>query len=122
YELVLDSDSEKFGGYGLIDEGVHHFTIPDPLYQPSGKGWLKMYLPARTVQVLRRVKPMPKKRVKKETSVKETPEKKAAATKKAVAPKKAGATKKAASSKKEGAARKTTASEKTAPAKKKLKK
>lgn len=67
YEVVLDSDSKQFGGYDLIDQSVHHFTTPDPLYSPSGKGWLKMYLPARTAQVLRRVKPMPKKKVKKET-------------------------------------------------------
>ena len=40
----------------MVDDKVHHFTQPDPLYSPSGKGWLKMYLPARTAQVLRMVK------------------------------------------------------------------
>ena len=53
YEVVLSSDSKEFGGFGNIDEGVHHFTQPDPLYAPDGKGWLKLYLPARTCQVLR---------------------------------------------------------------------
>ena len=63
YEVVLDSDDSQFGGYDLIDDKVKHFTTPDPLYSPSGKGWLKMYLPARTAQVLRLVKaaPLPKK-------------------------------------------------------------
>ncbi len=56
YEVVLDSDSPAFGGHGLIDDNVHHFTLPDPLYSPSGKGWLKLYIPARTAQVLRLVK------------------------------------------------------------------
>ena len=65
YEVVLDSDSSSFGGHDLLDRSVHHFTMPDPLYSPSGKGWLKLYLPARTAQVLRMVKPTPKKRVKK---------------------------------------------------------
>ena len=59
YEVVLDSDSPLFGGFGLNDDSVHHFTQPDPLYTPAGKGWLKMYLPARTAQVLRKVKKMP---------------------------------------------------------------
>ncbi|MDE5663078.1 MAG: alpha amylase C-terminal domain-containing protein [Muribaculaceae bacterium] len=59
YEVVLDSDSPEFGGHGLVDPTVHHFTQPDPLYSPSGKGWLKMYLPARTAQVLRMVRPKP---------------------------------------------------------------
>ena len=59
YEVVLDSDSPAFGGHGLIDDSVHHFTTPDPLYTPSGKGWLKLYIPARTAQVLRMVRPKP---------------------------------------------------------------
>jgi 1,4-alpha-glucan branching enzyme len=56
YELVMDSDSEEFGGYGNIDSSIHHFTQPDPLYDPSGKGWLKLYIPSRTAQVLKLVK------------------------------------------------------------------
>lgn len=86
YEVVLDSDSLNFGGFGNIDDKIHHFTQPDPLYSPSGKGWLKMYLPARTAQVLRMVKPKPAKRVstKKETAAKkETTTKKKTTTKKA---------------------------------------
>ena len=62
YEVVLNSDDPAFGGLGLADDSVPHFTMPDPLYSPSGKGWLKMYLPARSAQVLRMVKPKPAKR------------------------------------------------------------
>ena len=70
YEVVLDSDSKEFGGYGLVDDSVSHFTMPDPLYTPAGKGWLKMYLPARTAQVLRMKRPEPvrKKRATKTTA------------------------------------------------------
>ena len=56
YEQVLDTDAERFGGFGLVDAGVHHFTMPDPLYSPSGKGWLKIYIPARSAQVYRMVR------------------------------------------------------------------
>lgn len=57
YEVVLSSDNPDFGGYGNIDETVRHFTEPDPLYTPLGLGWLKLYLPARSAQVLRLKKP-----------------------------------------------------------------
>ena len=53
YNVVLSSDSPSFGGYGNIDESVAHFTVPDPLYSPLGLGWLKLYLPARSAQVLK---------------------------------------------------------------------
>lgn len=53
YRHVLDSDQEIYGGYGNIDNTVKHFTASDPLYAPHGIGWLKLYLPARSVQVLR---------------------------------------------------------------------
>ena len=53
YTMVLDSDAREFGGNGLLDPAVKHFTQPDPLFQPSGKGWLKLYLPARTAIILK---------------------------------------------------------------------
>ena len=55
YAGVLDSDDAKYGGYGNIDSTVHHFTEDDALYGEHGLGWLKLYLPARTVQVLEMV-------------------------------------------------------------------
>ncbi len=53
YTVELSSDRPEFGGFGNIDESVKHLTIPDPLYAPTGKEWLKLYLPARSAQVLR---------------------------------------------------------------------
>lgn len=64
YEIILDSDATIYGGFGNIDTSIHHFTMEDKLYKPSGKGWLRMYLPARTSQVLRRVKKAPVSRRK----------------------------------------------------------
>ncbi|MDE5647917.1 MAG: alpha amylase C-terminal domain-containing protein, partial [Muribaculaceae bacterium] len=54
YEVILSSDNPQFGGFGNIDETVSHFTIRDPLYAPTGKEWLKLYIPARSAMVLRR--------------------------------------------------------------------
>ena len=74
---------------------VRHFTQPDPLYTPAGKGWLKMYLPARTAQVLRMVRPQPEGVAKKRVAAKKTgTAKKAETTKKGCTAKKACATKK----------------------------
>jgi len=55
YQQILDSDAKDFGGNGFLDPDVKHFTNPDPLYDPQGKGWLKLYLPARTAILLRRI-------------------------------------------------------------------
>ncbi len=55
YEVVLSSDDKKFGGFDNINDSLHHLTQPDPLYADEHKGWLKLYLPARTCQVLREV-------------------------------------------------------------------
>ena len=70
YEVVLNSDSPAFGGLGLTDDGIHHFTSPDPLYSPAGKGWLKLYIPARTAQVLRMVRTKPEAGTKTATQAK----------------------------------------------------
>ena len=52
YRVVLNTDAKEFGGFGLSDDSVEHFTQPDPLYKKHHKGWLKMYLPARSAVVL----------------------------------------------------------------------
>lgn len=56
YEVVLSSDNPAYGGFGNVDESVEHLTQYDELYTPLGVEWLKLYLPARSAQVLRRVK------------------------------------------------------------------
>jgi len=55
YQIILDSDDKAFGGFGLNDSSIPHFTQFDPLYAPENKGWLKLYLPARTAYVMKRV-------------------------------------------------------------------
>jgi 1,4-alpha-glucan branching enzyme len=55
YEVVLNTDAKRFGGFGLADDDIHHFTQPDSLYKKEKKGWLKLYLPARSAVVLKLV-------------------------------------------------------------------
>ena len=63
YKTVLDSDSIEFGGFGRIDDNVEHFTLADPLYRKYRKEWLKLYLPARSAIVLKKVRGNGKKTV-----------------------------------------------------------
>ena len=56
YEVILNTDNPAYGGNGLTDDSVHHFTMPDPLYRKDRKGWMKLYIPARTAMVLKRKK------------------------------------------------------------------
>ena len=56
YEVILNTDDVAFGGNGLADDSVVHFTITDPLYKKEKKEWLKHYIPARTAVVLRKKK------------------------------------------------------------------
>lgn len=55
YKQILCTDDVAFGGHGLVNADVHHFTMPDTLYKSQGKGWLKLYMPARTAMVLKKV-------------------------------------------------------------------
>ncbi len=55
YQAVLNSDTPCYGGNGLTDDSVEHFTQWDPLYKKKKKEWLKLYLPARTAVVLKKV-------------------------------------------------------------------
>ena len=54
YHVVLNTDAKAFGGNGLADDGMTHFTNFDPLYEKDGKEWLKLYVPARSAVVLRK--------------------------------------------------------------------
>lgn len=55
YDVVLNTDSKNYGGNGLSDDSIRHFTNFDPLLKRDGKGWLKLYIPARSAVVLRKV-------------------------------------------------------------------
>ena len=118
YEVILDSDSPEFGGHGLIDDSVHHFTTPDPLYSPAGKGWLKMYIPARTAQVLRMVKPRPGRRPAAGKTAEAVAEAPKAETKKTVAKKSSEKAEEKAPAKKATAKKTSEKAEEKAPAKK----
>ena len=54
YEVVLNTDAVCYGGNGLADDSVTHLTNYDKLLQRDGKGWLQLYLPARSAVVLRK--------------------------------------------------------------------
>jgi len=56
YDVVLNTDNKAFGGNGLADDSVRHFTNYDPIYEKDDKGWLKLYIPARSAVVLRKAK------------------------------------------------------------------
>ncbi len=53
WEYVLNTDNKDFGGNGLNDDSVKHFTNFDPILSRDGKGWLQLYLPARSACVLK---------------------------------------------------------------------
>ncbi|MBP5136450.1 MAG: alpha amylase C-terminal domain-containing protein [Paludibacteraceae bacterium] len=55
YKAVLNTDSKEFGGFGLADDSVVHFTQKDKSLE-RGKEWLSLYLPARSAVVLRKQK------------------------------------------------------------------
>ncbi len=56
YNVLLNTDNVAFGGHGLNDDSVRHFTNYDPMLERDNKGWLKLYLPARSAVVLTRTK------------------------------------------------------------------
>ena len=56
YTVVLNTDERQFGGFGLTDDQLHHLTLYDPLYETEKKEWLKLYIPARSAVVLKRIK------------------------------------------------------------------
>ena len=55
YKVVLNTDSPDFGGNGLTDDSIEHFTQYDELYAKDNKGWLKLYIPARSAFVLKQI-------------------------------------------------------------------
>ena len=56
YSILLNTDDVAFGGHGLNDDTMRHFTNYDPILARENKGWLKLYLPARSAVVLSRAK------------------------------------------------------------------
>ncbi|MDD6922717.1 MAG: alpha amylase C-terminal domain-containing protein, partial [Veillonellaceae bacterium] len=54
YHVLLNSDAKAFGGNGFADDSIIHQTQHDPLYADTGKGWMKLYIPARSAVVLKK--------------------------------------------------------------------
>lgn len=54
YRVVLNTDASDFGGNGLTDDTMEHFTTPDPILSAEQKGWLQLYIPAHAAMVLRK--------------------------------------------------------------------
>lgn len=53
YKIVLNTDSASFGGFGLVNESIEHFT-QNGFEKNTEMEWLKLYLPARTALVLQK--------------------------------------------------------------------
>ena len=106
YNVVLNTDSPDYGGFGFSDDSVAHFTNFDPMYAGDGKGWLQLYIPARSAVVLKKKVAAEgtktKTKTKTATAAKKAPAKKPATKKPAAkkAPAKKPATKKATTKKK----------------------
>ncbi len=55
YKVMLNTDSKLYGGNNFADDTVTHFTNYDPIYEKDGKGWLKLYIPARSAVILKKM-------------------------------------------------------------------
>ncbi|MGE0018614.1 MAG: alpha amylase C-terminal domain-containing protein [Draconibacterium sp.] len=53
YKIVLSTDSGNFGGHDRIDTDISYYTLPGS--DLTGQQYLKLYLPARTALVLKKV-------------------------------------------------------------------
>ena len=53
YKVVLNTDSGRFGGNDLVDEEISYYTLPSAGI--TSQHYLKMYLPARTALVLKKI-------------------------------------------------------------------
>ena len=54
YQLLLDSDSEQFGGFDRVEKNQYYFTIPEQTGNIL-KHEIKLYLPSRTALVLLKI-------------------------------------------------------------------
>jgi 1,4-alpha-glucan branching enzyme len=53
YEIVLNTDSGRFGGNDLVDENIKYYTLPSAGI--DSQHYLKLYLPSRTALVLKKI-------------------------------------------------------------------
>ncbi len=53
YQIVLNTDSGRFGGHDRVDEDIPYYTLPSGGL--TSQHYLKLYLPARTALVLKKI-------------------------------------------------------------------
>ncbi len=53
YKIVLSTDSGRFGGNDLVDEEISYYTLPSG--GRDSQHYLKLYLPARTAYVFKKI-------------------------------------------------------------------
>ncbi len=53
YKILLNTDSGRFGGNDLVDEEISYYTLPSGGI--TSQHFLKLYLPARTALVLKKI-------------------------------------------------------------------
>lgn len=53
YKIVLNTDSGRFGGNDLVDEDLNYYTLPSGGI--TSQHFLKLYLPARSAYVLKKI-------------------------------------------------------------------
>lgn len=53
YKIVLNTDSGRFGGQDRVDENLSYYTLPS--LGITSQHYLKLYLPARTAMVLKKI-------------------------------------------------------------------
>jgi 1,4-alpha-glucan branching enzyme len=53
FQIRLNTDSENYGGQGLVDSDMTYFAHPDQHTSP--RHMLKLYIPARSALVLKKI-------------------------------------------------------------------
>ncbi len=53
YKIVLNTDSGRFGGHDLVDEDLFYYTLPS--MGRDSQHYMKIYLPARTALVFKKI-------------------------------------------------------------------
>ena len=53
YQIILNTDSGRFGGHDLVDEDIPYYTLPSG--KLTSQHYLKLYLPARTALVFKKI-------------------------------------------------------------------
>jgi 1,4-alpha-glucan branching enzyme len=53
YQVILNTDSGRFGGHNRVDEDIPYYTLPSGGL--TSQHYLKLYLPARTAMVLKKI-------------------------------------------------------------------